>query len=106
MIITLMIVAYLYAFITPLRAYVRVLLLLATPLLAVICNVIRLVPTVWMFAHASRETAERFHDIGGWVMLVFAFLLLMGGVHLLRWLMLPVDLPAFDAPRKGVAVAC
>src|SRR6185437_12847303 len=106
MIITLMIVAYLYAFITPLRAYVRVLLILATPLLAVVCNVIRLVPTVWMFAHASRPAAEQFHDVGGWVMLVVAFLMLMGGVHLLRWLMLPVDLPAFESGVKGAAAPC
>ena len=101
MIITLIIVSYLYAFITPLRAYVRCLLLLASPVLAVICNVIRLVPTVWMYGHAPQATAERFHDISAWVMLGVAFLILMAGVSILRWLMLPVDLPDGSDPTQS-----
>ncbi len=106
MVITLVIVSYLYAFTTPLRAYVRWLLLLASPVLAVVCNVIRLVPTVWMFAHTSTRTAERFHDISGWVMLLVAFGLLMLGVHLLRWLMLPVDLPPSAPLVEGLVQPC
>jgi exosortase len=98
MIITLIIVSYLYAFITPLRAYVRCLLLLASPVLAVFCNVIRLVPTVWMYGHTTQAAAERFHDLSAWVMLGVAFLLLMAGVSILRWLMLPVDLPDESQP--------
>jgi exosortase/archaeosortase family protein len=69
---------------------VRVLILVLSPITAILCNVLRLIPTVWVFGHASPDTASRFHDIGGWVMLVFAFLGLMGMVKVLRWAMLPV----------------
>lgn len=90
MVFTLFLACYVFAFITPLRGYVRVLILVASPLLAVVCNVLRLVPTVWMFGHASTSTAEVFHDASGWVMLLVAFGLLTGITRLLRWAMIPV----------------
>lgn len=90
MVFTLFLACYVFAFVTPLRGYVRALVLAASPLVAVVANVIRLVPTVWMFGHASPEAAERFHTAGGWVMLVVAFLGLMGIVKVLRWAMVPV----------------
>jgi len=93
MIITLLLVTYVYAFITPLRSYVRAIILVAGAPVAVACNVIRLVPTVWVFGHASHTFAERFHDITGWLMIGVAFLLLIGCVRMLRWLTLPVMLP-------------
>jgi exosortase len=91
MIVDLALVSYVFAFITPLRGYVRALILVLTPLTAVVCNVIRLVPTVWMFGYASQTAAYRFHDASGWVMLVTAFLLQMGVVRLLRWALVPVS---------------
>jgi exosortase len=78
MILTLFMVCYVVAFTLSLRPWLRVLLLLSTPIVAVIANVIRLVPTVWLFGHASREAAERFHDVSGWVMTVASFVLLLG----------------------------
>ena len=104
MFLTLFIVSYLYMFTTPLRGYVRVLLLLATPVLAVGCNVLRLVPTVWMFGHVDRPRAELFHQRAGWVMLVVAFFVLMGIVQLFRWLTLPVDI--LKTPKSGVVAPC
>lgn len=77
MVLTLFMVCYVVAFTLPLKAWVRIVLLAASPLVAVISNVIRLVPTVWMFGHAQRTTAERFHDVSGWVMTVAAFIALM-----------------------------
>ena len=68
----------------------RVLIIVLSPASAVACNVIRLVPTLYIYGHYSAGTAELFHDIAGWVMLVIALLLLMGLVRLLRWLCLPV----------------
>jgi exosortase len=93
MVFTLFLACYVFAFVTPLRRPVRLLILLAAPVVAVIVNVIRLVPTVWAFGKLSNETAEKFHDISGWVMLVVAFLSLMGVVRLLRWMGLAVDAP-------------
>jgi exosortase len=86
----LILVCYLFAFAAPLRGYVRVLLLALSPLVAMVSNVIRLVPTVWVFGNFSSAAAERFHDISGWVMLVAAFLAMVGFLRLLRWAMLPV----------------
>lgn len=90
MVFTLLMVCYIFAFITPLRGYVRALILIASPLVAIVCNVIRLIPTVWVFGHYSHETAEIFHAVAGWVMLVVAFLLLMSIVKILRWALVPV----------------
>ena len=77
MVLTLFLVCYVVAFTLPLRAGLRILLLVAAPVVAIISNVVRLVPTVWLFGHTSATTAERFHDVSGWVMTVAAFLVLM-----------------------------
>jgi hypothetical protein len=37
-----------------------------------------------MFGHVSREAAESFHDVSGWIMTVLAFGLLMGLCWLLQ----------------------
>lgn len=78
MVLTLFMVCYLVAFTMRLGVLARVVVLISSPLVAIVANVIRLVPTVWMFGHASEKAAERFHDVSGWVMTVLAFLLLMG----------------------------
>lgn len=90
MVFALLLVSYAFAFGTPLRWYVRLLVIVATPLTAIACNVIRLVPTVWLYGHASTGTAETFHDLGAWVMLLASFLVLMGILRLMRWAMVPV----------------
>jgi exosortase len=86
----LLLVCFAFALTAPLHGYVRVIIIVLSPLSAVLCNVVRLVPTVWVFGNCSLTTAEMFHDVSGWVMLFVAFLLLMGIVRLLRWAMLPV----------------
>ena len=91
MVISILVLTYTYVFTTPIRSYVKVLLLLLTPVVAVVCNVSRLIPTVWVFGHKSSQTAANFHDWAGWVMLFVAFIMLMLIVQLLRWLDLPVD---------------
>ena len=84
MILTLFLVCYVVAFTVPLRTPWRLALLAASPVVAVVCNVARLVPTVWLFGHASARVADRFHEVSGWVMTVVAFLCLMGGLSLVR----------------------
>ena len=90
MVFALILVCYLFAFVVPLRSYVRFLLLALSPVVAVICNIIRLVPTVWMYDNYPGKPAETFHDVTGWVMLIAAFLTMIGILRLLRWAMLPV----------------
>lgn len=93
MVFSLALVAYAYAFATPLRNSVRVILVLASPLLAIACNVIRLLPSVWVYGHYPESTAEQFHDLAGWVMLAVAFFLLMSVTAILRWAQIPVMQP-------------
>jgi exosortase len=84
MVMTLFMVCYVVAFTLPLKWWVRLLLLAASPLVAIVSNVVRLVPTVWMFGHVSNAAAERFHDLSGWVMTIVAFVVLMGLARLLQ----------------------
>lgn len=93
MVFTLLLVCYAYVFITPLRWGTRAAILIASPLIAIACNVLRLVPTVWMFGHASRLAAERFHEWSGWVMLAVEFLLLAFLMRAMRWAAAPVKKP-------------
>ena len=86
----LFLVIYVFCFSLPLRAWIRAALILGSPLVAVGCNVLRLVPTVWLFGHASQETAHNFHDISGWAMIVVAFLILMLFIKVLEFLGIPV----------------
>lgn len=86
----LVLVAYVFAFSTPLKGYVRILLLLLSPLFAIACNVLRLVPTLWVYGNKPIDTAEAFHDLSGWVMLVVAFLMLTSIIRVLRWAAVPV----------------
>jgi exosortase len=91
MVFTLFLVCYTFAFTTALPGYVRALVLVFSPVVAVVCNVVRLVPTVYVFGHYSKETAEMFHDMGGWVMLLVGYFLLMGIVRLVRWVAAPAE---------------
>jgi exosortase len=90
MVFALVLVSYAFAMGTPLKWYVRVVVIGLSPISAILCNVLRLLPTVWLYGYAPKEWANRFHDIAGWAMLLVAFLLLMGVVRLLRWALIPV----------------
>ncbi|MEM6560151.1 MAG: exosortase/archaeosortase family protein, partial [Planctomycetota bacterium] len=82
----LTLVAIAFAFATPFRWWVRVLVLASSPLLALLCNIIRLVPTVWVYGNHSAEAADTFHDMAGWVVLFVGYLLLTGMTTLMELL--------------------
>lgn len=86
----LMVVSYTFAFALPLRWHVRTVVLVASPVVALLCNWIRLIPTLLFYGYADRRFADVFHDISGWLMLPVAFLVLLGVVRALRWAMVPV----------------
>jgi exosortase len=90
MVFALTLVSYAFAFATPLRGYVRAIVLAASPVSAVACNVARLVPTVWMYGNHPAAIGDRFHNLSGWAMLIVAFLVLVGMIRFLRWAMVPV----------------
>ncbi len=90
MVFALILVSYAYAFINPLKGWVRLGIILLSPAVAIICNVLRLVPTVIVYGHFSTSFAKQFHDWSGWVMLVVAFFILAGTIRVLQWLQIPV----------------
>jgi exosortase len=86
----LFLVSYTFAYSTPIRNPVRVWIVLLSPATAILCNVIRLVPTVWVYGFVSESAGAQMHGAGGWVMLPVAFLLLLGVFRLMRWALIPV----------------
>jgi exosortase len=90
MVFALTLVVYAFAFGTPLRTSSRVLLLALSPIAALACNVVRLVPTSLFFGYASADRAQVFHDLAGWVMLPFALAILLGVLRMFHWLEFPV----------------
>ena len=97
---SLLAACYALAFGLPLKNWVRLLVLAAAPLVAVVCNVVRLVPTVWLFGAGPRGLAEAFHDVGGWAMLVVSLMVLVGLLRLLEWRRVPI----FRLPVAAVHV--
>jgi exosortase len=89
-IFALVLVSYAFGFGLPLRNSVRFFILLASPLVTIACNVLRILPTAWFYGYSSKDFAERFHNAAGWAMVPLAFLVLLGFLKILRWAMLPV----------------
>jgi exosortase len=87
MVLSLFFVSYVVAFSGSMPWYVRVVVLLGAPVLAIVCNVVRLIPTLCLYGYASREWAERFHDAAGWIMLGISYFGLMGVISLITWVM-------------------
>jgi exosortase len=90
MVSALGLITFAFVFSVPMRAGVRLLLLAVSPLIAVVVNIIRLIPTALAYGYAEPDTAELVHDIGGWAVLALALGLLWGCLSLLRWLEVPV----------------
>jgi exosortase len=90
MVFALVLVSYAFAFSLPLRNSVRFLVLLFSPAAALVCNVLRLLPTTLVYGYSTRQNGETFHDVSGWLMLPIAFLLLMGVIRVLQWALVPI----------------
>lgn len=91
MVVALALVAYAFAFSMPLRPWARMAILLLSPLVALLANVLRLGPTVLFYGHTSREVADFAHDVSGWAVLLVALGVLWGSVALCRWLEVPIE---------------
>lgn len=90
MVFALVLVSYAFAYGMPLRNFTRFLVLAGSPIAALLCNVVRLIPTVLLYGYASSTTAKSFHDASGWFMIPIAFALLLGVLRTLRWALVPV----------------
>jgi len=92
MVFPLLLIAYGFAFGLPLRASIRWIIVLASPLVALACNVLRVLPLVWLQGQGpnGQTWGNRLHDQSGWIMVPLAFLVLLGLIRLLKWAMLPV----------------
>jgi exosortase len=86
----LILMSYAFSFGLPLRNSVRFAVLAASPLAAIFCNVVRILPTIWLYSYHTKKVADLFHDYSGWLMLPIAFLILLGLIKTLRWAMIPV----------------
>jgi exosortase len=86
----LVLVGYAFSFGLPLRNSVRILILLASPAVTIFCNVLRILPTAWLYGYHSERVGNLFHDVAGWLMLPLAFLLLLGILKVVRWATVPV----------------
>lgn len=89
MVFALLLVSYAFAFTVPLRNSVRLLILVLSPIAAILCNVFRLTPTVILYGYADESVADAFHAAAGWAMLPLAFLILLGLTRALRWALVP-----------------
>lgn len=96
----LLLLGFAFAFGYPLRNSVRILLLLAGPIVALVCNVIRTLPTILMYGYApdwfedpktGTWLADQFHWMAGYAMYAGSFLLWLGIIALMRWVMLPIQ---------------
>lgn len=92
MVLPLLLIAYGFAFGLPLRTSVRTIIVIASPFVALACNVIRVIPLVWLQGQGdfARSWGERLHEHSGWLMVPLAFLVLLGIIRLLKWAMVPV----------------
>ncbi len=110
MLFTLFLACYMSVFSLPLRPWYRVLVLFLTPPVAIVSNVIRLVLTIWAYGEFAPETADRFHTVAGWVMVLVAFFAMESIAKFLHWLGIPTMRPkparvAVIAPMRKVAMA-
>jgi exosortase len=90
MVFALILVSYAFSFGLPLRNSVRFIVLLASPITALLCNVIRVVPNAWAYGYVSADVGDLLHKYLGWLMLPVSFILLLGVIKVLRWAMVPV----------------
>jgi exosortase len=91
MVSALALITFAFVFSVPMRPSVRVLLLVLSPVIALIVNIIRLIPTTLAYGYAGPETADLVHDVGGWAVLGLALGLLWLCLITLRWLEVPID---------------
>lgn len=83
-------ICYAYAVATPMRAWARVALLVISPLIALACNVVRVVMATWVYGSVSDAAGDMFHDLSGWGTAALAFVVVWALGNAGDWLGLPI----------------
>ncbi len=81
----LLVLIYTFVFLQRFRWSVRAGLLIFAPVIAVVCNIFRLVPVTLAHGYGSQSFADALHDYLGFVIFAVAVLLCLGVVSALRW---------------------
>ena len=90
MVAALALVSFAFIFSVPMSNRIRLLILAISPLVALLVNILRLIPTVLFYGYSDANIAGAFHDASGWLGLVLAFGVLWLFLSVLRWLEVPV----------------
>ncbi|HEX8341227.1 MAG TPA: exosortase/archaeosortase family protein [Tepidisphaeraceae bacterium] len=92
MVFPLLLIAYAFAFGLPLNNVTRYLIVLMSPFVALLCNVLRVLPLIWLQGQGppARDWGTTLHDGSGWFMVPIAFLVLLAIIRLLKWATVPV----------------
>ena len=97
MLTAFVVVAAVLAFLATRPRWQRIALIVSSVPIAVVCNVIRLVATITLYAAVSSSVAERFfHDFAGITMMPLAIAILLGELWLMKTLV-----PARPAPQTA-----
>ena len=89
LLLPLALVIYTFVFSLPLKTSTRLLIVLISMPVAILCNVVRLVPTAIAYGYMP-ESAGLIHDVGGWLMIPLAVWILLQLIRLAAWVDLPV----------------
>lgn len=89
MVFALGLVVFGFVFSAPFRTEVRIGLLMVSPLIALTCNIIRLVLTSIVYGFSTQEFADSFHWYSGLAMIPMSLVMLFGIIKLLAWLDIP-----------------
>ena len=100
MVFALALVCYAFVMSLKLNTFSRLLLIGFSPLLAVLCNIIRVVPTVVIYGTVGDSAGDVFHDMSGWAMIVVAALMLLGLIRLLAWAEVPIYADQVQRPVR------
>jgi len=101
MLTAFIIVAVFVAYMVKRPRWQKVVLVISSIPVAVLCNILRIVATAVLFLHASSEVAEKFfHDFAGLVMMPAAVMLMFGQLWIMAMLTVPEDKP----PQKAVVI--
>ena len=90
LLVPLGLVMFVFVYSLPLKPAVRISLLFASVPVALACNVLRLVPTALAYGYYP-EIATVMHDVGGWMMLPLAIVILVVILRIAEWLDIPIS---------------
>jgi len=87
----LFLVSWAFVFGSPLRWSVRMVILLLSPVSAILCGALGLIATLWLYGSpALAAYADLLYQLCVWATLLIAFMLLAAAIRALAWVSVPV----------------